>query len=117
MPAETVVRVPDEIAVAAGASAPRGDLRLSLRVADAGNAEWASLTLNRPLLESMANQSGGRFLREEQAATDLPTLLQAVDRRQTTVRETVLWSSWWWFGTVLSLLTAEWLLRKRLRLV
>lgn len=106
-----------EIAVAAGASAPRGDLRLSLRVADAGNAEWASLTLNRPLLESMANLSGGRFLREEQAATDLPALLQAVDRRQTTVRETVLWSSWWWFGAVLGLLTAEWLLRKRLRLV
>jgi len=106
-----------EIAVAEGPAAPRGELRLSLRVADAGHAEWANLTLNRPLLESMANISGGRFLREEQAATDLPGLLQAVDRRQTTVRETVLWSSWWWFGAVLSLLTAEWLLRKRLRLV
>lgn len=106
-----------EIAVAKGPSAPRGDLRLSLRVADVGNAEWASLILNRPLLESMANLSGGRFLREEQAAADLPPLLQAVDRRQTTVRETVLWSSWWWFSAVLGLLTAEWLLRKRLRLV
>jgi hypothetical protein len=65
----------------------------------------------------MAQLSGGRFLREEQAATDLPSLLQAVDRRQTTVRETVLWSSWWWFGAVLGLLTVEWLLRKRQRLV
>lgn len=106
-----------EIAVAKDASAQRGDLRLSLRVADAGNPEWATLTMNRPLLESMATASGGRFLREEQAATELPGLLQAIDRRQTTIQETLLWSSWWWFGAVILLLSAEWLLRKKLRLV
>jgi len=106
-----------EIAVAESPAAVRSDLRLSLRVADTGNPEWATLTLNRPLLESMATASGGRFLREEQAATELPNLLQSIDRKQTTVRETILWSSWWWFGIVIVLLTAEWLLRKRLRLV
>lgn len=106
-----------EIAVAESPSAVRSDLRLTLRVADTGNPEWATLTMNRPLLESMATTSGGRFLREEQAATELPNLLQSIDRKQTTVRETILWSSWWWFGTVILLLTAEWLLRKRLRLV
>lgn len=106
-----------EIAIAESPAAQPGGPRLSLRVADTGGNEWASLTMNRPLLEAMALASGGRFLREEQAATDLPGLLQAVDRRQTTVRETNLWSSWWWFGAVLGLLTAEWLLRKKLRLV
>jgi uncharacterized membrane protein len=106
-----------EVAIAESATAPRSDLRLSLRVADPGNPEWATLTMNRPLLESMAATSGGRFLREEQAATELPNLLQSVDRKQTTVRETILWSSWWWFGAVIVLLTLEWLLRKRLRLV
>lgn len=106
-----------EIAVAESPSAMRSDLRLSLRVADAGNPEWATLTMNRPLLEAMATASGGRFLREEQAATELPNLLQSIDRKQTTVSETLLWSSWWWFGVVIVLLTAEWLLRKRLRLV
>lgn len=106
-----------EIAVAESASSPRSDLRLSLRVADPGNPEWATLTMNRPLLETLAGATGGRFLREEQAATELPGLLQAVDRKQTTVQETLLWSSWWWFGAVVALLTAEWLLRKRLRLV
>ncbi|HYF34227.1 MAG TPA: VWA domain-containing protein [Prosthecobacter sp.] len=106
-----------EIAIAESASAPRSDLRLSLRVADTGNPEWATLTMNRPLLESMAAASSGRFLREEQAATELPNLLQSIDRKQTTVRETLLWSSWWWFGTVIVLLTLEWLLRKRLRFV
>ena len=106
-----------EISVAEAPGTPASSLRLSLRVDDAGNQEWASLTLNRPLLETMASNSGGRFLREEQAAAELPGLLQSIDRKQTTTRETILWSSWWWFGAVILMLTAEWLLRKRLRLV
>jgi hypothetical protein len=106
-----------EIAVAEASGVPASDLRLSLRVDDTGNQEWANLTMNRPLLEAMASQSGGRFLREEQAAAELPNLLQSIDRKQTTTRETLLWSSWWWFGAVILLLTAEWLLRKRLKLV
>lgn len=106
-----------EIAVAEGPAAPRSDIRLSLRVNDTGNQELASLTMNRPLLEAMAATSGGRFLREEQAADELPGLLQTLDRKQTITRETNLWSSWWWLGAVVALLTVEWLLRKRLRLV
>lgn len=106
-----------EIAVAESPSAPRSDARLSLHVSDAGNPEWATLTMNRPLLEAMAQNSGGRFLREEQAATDLPNLLQTLDRKQVITQETILWSSWWWFGAAILLLTAEWLLRKRLKLV
>jgi hypothetical protein len=106
-----------EIAVAESPSAARSDLRLSLRVADAGNPEWSTLTMNRPMLEAMANASGGRFLREEQAATELPNLLKSIDRKQITIQETALWSSWWWFTPVILLLSAEWLLRKRLKLV
>ncbi|GAA5140929.1 VWA domain-containing protein [Prosthecobacter algae] len=106
-----------EIAVAESPTATRSNLRLSLRVADAGNPEWATLTMNRPLLEAMATASGGRFLREEQAATELPNLLQSIDRKQTTIAETILWSSWWWFGAVIALLSIEWLLRKKMRLV
>jgi hypothetical protein len=106
-----------EIAVRASPTKTRSDLRLSLRVADVGNPEWATLTMNRPLLESMATASGGRFLREEQAATELPNLLQSIDRKQVTIQETNLWSSWWWFGAVIFLLSAEWLLRKRIKLI
>ena len=72
--------------------------------------------MNRPLLETMARNANGRFLREEQAG-DLPNLLQALDRKQTVTRETILWSSWWWLGAVIALLTAEWILRRRLRMV
>jgi uncharacterized membrane protein len=106
-----------EIAVAESPSAPRSDARLSLHVSDTGNPEWATLTMNRPLLETMAQNSGGRFLREEQAATDLPNLLQTLDRKQVITKETILWSSWWWFGAAILLLTIEWLMRKRLKLV
>ena len=106
-----------EIAVAESPSAPRSDARLSLHVSDTGNPEWATLTMNRTLLETMATNSGGRFLREEQAATDLPSLLQNIDRKQVITQETILWSSWWWFGAAILLLTAEWLMRKRLKLV
>jgi hypothetical protein len=77
-------------------------------VSDIGNPEWATLTMNRVLLETMAQNSGGRFLREEQAATDLPNLLQTLDRKQVITKETILWSSWWWFGAAILLLTAEW---------
>lgn len=106
-----------EIAVAESPSAARSEGRLSLHVADPGNPEWATLTMNRPLLETMASNSGGRFLREEQAATVLPGLLQTLDRKQVITKETILWSSWWWFGTAILLLTLEWLMRKRLKLV
>ncbi len=106
-----------EIAVAESPSAPRSDARLSLHVSDLGNPEWATLTMNRPLLEAMATNSGGRFLREEQAATELPNLLQTLDRKQVITQETILWSSWWWFGAAILLLTIEWLMRKRLKLV
>jgi hypothetical protein len=106
-----------EIAVTASPTTTRSDLRLSLRVADVGNPEWATLTMNRPLLESMATASGGRFLREEQAATELPNLLQSIDRKQVTIQETNLWSSWWWFGAVILLLSTEWLLRKKMKLI
>jgi hypothetical protein len=105
-----------QVAVAEGPQSTRSDVRLTLRVADTGNQELASLTMNRPLLETMARNTGGRFLREEQAG-ELPSLLQALDRKQTSTRETLLWSSWWWLGTILALLTIEWLMRKKLRLV
>jgi len=96
--------------------APANDVRLAFRVESRANEEWGQLNLNRALLESIATRSGGRFLREADIA-QLPDLLQMLDHRETRVKETLLWSSWWWFGAVIALLTAEWLLRKKWRLV
>ncbi|MBL9114420.1 MAG: hypothetical protein JNJ83_05385 [Verrucomicrobiaceae bacterium] len=90
--------------------------KLTLRVSDGGNQELSALTLNRSLLETMARNTSGRFLREEQTS-ELPDLLQAIDRKQVTVTETILWSSWWWLAAVILLLTIEWLMRRKLRLI
>ena len=105
-----------QIAVAEGPTSGRSDLRLTLRVADTGNQELASLTMNRPLLEAMARNTNGRFLREEQVG-ELPNLLQTLDRKEVHTHETLLWSSWWWLVAIVFLLTLEWLLRKGLRMV
>jgi hypothetical protein len=105
-----------EIAVAENPTAPRSDLRLRFRASDREDQELAQLTLNTTLLQSLAQTTGGQFLRESQAG-DLPALLKRADRKQTSISETLVWSSWWWFGTLLTLLTTEWLLRKRLRLI
>jgi hypothetical protein len=103
------------ITVSEGGAAAN-DVRLAFRVESRANQEWGQLNLNRVLLESMALRSGGRFLREADVS-QLPDLLQTLDRQETRVKETLLWSSWWWFGAVMALITAEWLLRKRWRLV
>jgi hypothetical protein len=50
-----------EIAVAESPSAPRSDSRLSLHVSDTGNPEWATLTMNRMLLETMAAEQRRPF--------------------------------------------------------
>ena len=92
------------------------DTHLNFRVESQANQEWSQLTLNRPLLENMSRISGGRFLREADIG-QLPDLLQTLDRRETRVSETMLWSSWWWFSAAMLLLAIEWLLRKRWRLV
>lgn len=103
------------ITVSEGGSSAN-DVRLAFRVESRASQEWGQLGLNRALLESMAARSGGRFLREGDLA-QLPDLLQMLDRQETRVKETLLWSSWWWFAAVIGLLTAEWLLRKKWRLV
>jgi uncharacterized membrane protein len=91
--------------------------KLTLHVTAGTSQELAALTLNRPLLENMARSSGGRFLREEQAASELLPLLRAAEAQQIQVREILLWSSWWWLVPLLILLTLEWVLRRRLRLI
>jgi hypothetical protein len=105
-----------QVAVSESSTSVRDKLRLTLRVADTGNQELSSLTMNRPLLETMARTSGGKFLREQEIP-ELPKLLQAMDNKQVQTRETILWSSWWWLGTLIALLSAEWILRRKWRLV
>jgi uncharacterized membrane protein len=106
-----------QIAVAESPTSGRSQERLTLHAGDEKGQEYAELTMNAPLLRSIAEASGGEFLRESEAASRLPDLLQRLDQKQSTRTERNLWSSWWWFSAIILLLTAEWLLRKRLKLI
>lgn len=108
---------PSQIAVSTSPTSGKSTERLTLHAGDEVGQEYSELTLNADLLRTMAERSGGQFLREDEAAARLPELLQRLDRKQSTLTERNLWSSWWWFSAVILLLSLEWLLRKRLKLI
>ena len=74
--------------------------------------ETALLACNETLLQDMAKESGGQYLREEQAG-QLPRILDPLSTGRIVESDTLLWQSWWWFGAIITLLGAEWFLRKR----
>jgi uncharacterized membrane protein len=78
--------------------------------------ELAELNCHEELLQQMARASGGEYYREE-FAEQLLKKLEPLSKGRIEESETVLWQSWWWFGVVISLLTVEWLLRKRAGLI
>ena len=74
--------------------------------------EAGETAMNETLLRELSNASGGAFLREE----DLFRLPQLIGQKAERVRSTLeveIWSSPLYFLILLSLLTTEWLLRKR----
>jgi len=92
---------------------PEEDLRLraEFTVGPREAGELASLGANEELLRQMAAQSGGSFLREEEAGA-LAARLEPLSREKVVESTTVLWQSYAWFLPVVALLTAEWILRK-----
>lgn len=74
--------------------------------------ETALLACDEQLLQEIAQQSGGQYLREEQT-DQLPELLAPLSTGKIIESETVLWQSFWWFGAILGLLSIEWFIRKR----
>jgi len=95
-------------------SSPSSRVRFEVQTPYSG--ELAELTLNEELLTKLAADSHGKYLREERIA-DLPTLIEGLKTGHAQESEILLWQSFGWFGLVLSLLTVEWILRKRLGLV
>jgi hypothetical protein len=107
---------------------PEGDYEVSVRAAGYSEAvlkartnfvvlpsesgEMVETAANEMLLRQMAISSGGRFLREEELNT-LPELLNPLSSGRVVESETLIWQSYWWFGAIVLLLTAEWILRKR----
>ena len=97
---------------ASGYSSDALRARASFLVREAQSAELSETSCNERLLQQMAEESGGVYLREDQFQ-QLPSLLQPLSNGRIIESDTVLWQSYWWFSAILLLLTAEWWLRKR----
>ncbi len=90
--------------------------RIAVRPAADKAGEMAELTADESLLEKMAAESSGQYLREESVG-ELPALLSNLTQTQMQSVKYSLWDDWAWFVPVVSLLTVEWVLRRKWGLV
>jgi hypothetical protein len=89
-----------------------GPLSVTFRVTGANSPiEMTETTLNRPLLQTIANLSNGRVVKPD-AADELASLFVRDRRELEEVRETSLWDRWLVIGLLAGLLTAEWVVRR-----
>ena len=106
-----------EISVEA-AAIPEGEnrARTGFRVEPRSVGELSLLNLNEELLRSMALSTGGRYLREEDAAR-LEADLAPLSEGRVIELDTALWESYYWLVPIVVLLGMEWVLRKRAGLI
>ncbi len=89
-----------------------GPLKAGFQVVGSrGPVELAETTLNRPLLETIAQLSGGKVVNPEKAG-DLPPLFLTEKNQREEIRETSLWDSGWVMGLLALLLGSEWAVRR-----
>lgn len=87
------------------------DVITTFRVVGARSAvELSETTLNKPLLESVAELSGGRVFDGQGRLSDL--FLRGEETREE-LRETSLWDTWPVLALLALFLTAEWVIRRR----
>ncbi|MEP6669195.1 MAG: VWA domain-containing protein [Chthoniobacter sp.] len=102
-----------EVAVESAAIAERDSkARTSFKVEPLETGELTQLSLNEELLRQMSALTGGEYLREENIDR-LVELLAPMSQGRVVESDTVLWQSYWWFLPIVLLLTAEWIIRKR----
>ena len=73
--------------------------------------ELSETTLNRPLLETISELSGGKVV-DPQEITSLASLFLTGDETREELRETTLWDHWLLLLSLLAVLTAEWVVRR-----
>jgi uncharacterized membrane protein len=77
-----------------------------------GDREFADPRLNEGFLRRLARSSGGRYVRAGEASRVVSWLRETVPQNPAPERRD-LWHEPWAFGIVVSLLSAEWILRRR----
>ncbi|HTI50386.1 MAG TPA: hypothetical protein VL475_05525, partial [Planctomycetaceae bacterium] len=70
---------------------------------------------DRPLLEQLAERTGGMVL-EPTTLADLPQVLSLDSRAEEISERQPLWDRWWCLAVILGGLTLEWIIRKRVGL-
>jgi hypothetical protein len=100
---------------ALAAAAPAGGVATEFSVVTGSDSEAVELAADRGVLTSLAGLSAGTVVEPAQLESIArrlgPAKVTTVDRRQIE-----LWNSWLWYLLILALLSAEWLLRKKVRL-
>ncbi|NNC90623.1 MAG: hypothetical protein HKN82_19370 [Akkermansiaceae bacterium] len=87
-------------------------LTVGFRVVGARSpVELSETTLNRPLLDTIAELSAGQVVAPEAAGTLASLFLSGDDTREE-LRETTLWDHWLLFLLLGALLTSEWVVRR-----
>jgi len=89
-----------------------GELKTGFRVVGSrGPVELAETTMNLPLLETIAQLSGGKVVSPDKAG-ELAALFLTDKNEREEIRETALWDSAWVLGLLASLLGSEWVIRR-----
>lgn len=86
--------------------------RVEFDVEKPDTGELTVWNLDESLMRHMAEESGGHYLREEQAE-QLGHLIEPLSQGKIIEREIVLSRSYWWFLPIVLLFTTEWVIRKR----
>lgn len=86
---------------------------VTVRGSDEATGELADITLNRALLDTLAQTTGGQVLAEYDAGK-LPAMLDGLSSSTVQERVTSLWQGWPWFTAVVLLLGVEFWLRRRM---
>ena len=84
---------------------------LDYRVSLPPEHELAPGVMSENSLRTFAEQTGGKFYREEDLYK-LPAEIQARTVSLTQRREVLLWTSWYVWGAIVGLFTLEWVVRK-----
>ena len=99
-------------AVAAAGRVKLGEDR-QLLVCEAGDREMADLRAKPELLANLARTSGGQsWPVAEKDSTLASSLFGQPPPATVEYRRTPLWDKSWWLGTILTLLTVEWVVRR-----
>lgn len=91
-------------------------LETSVQVVAPPTPEQREITREDALLRQIAEQTGGRYVPEEQAE-EMWELIALESTGRVVETETELWQSGWWLALAMGLLGTEWLLRKKAGLI